>query len=160
MRHTNMEADSRKIFWKLHSNYLLPRLLAPAVGEMSALGAAGLQHLAGSFPFAHSWRSKAELGQNAARLFHLPAKRSCLVGSCRVHAEEWLRICSRKLLKFQRETLWKMRRCHSLFLLRVFLVKIMLLFATAVCQLYISHQEKCLPFRNIEQRSMLDTGNK
>ena len=159
MHHTNMEADSRKMWWKLHSNYLLPWLLARAAGELPAEGAAGLQHLAGSFLFACSWRSKAELGQNMARLFYLPAKCSCLVGSFRVHTEECLRICSRKLLKFQRET-WEMSKCHSLFLLRVFLVKITLLFPTAVCQLYISHQEKCLPFRNIEQSSMLDTGNK
>lgn len=143
MRRTNTEADSRKMFWKLHSNYLLPWLLAPAAGELQAPGAMGLQRLAGSFLFAHSWRSKAELGQNMVRLFHLPAKHSCLVGSFTVCTEEWLRICSRKLLKFQRETSWKMSKCQSLFLLRVFLVKIVLLFPTAVCQLYISHQEKC-----------------
>lgn len=80
----------------------------------------------------------------------------------KAHSRCWAmdRICSRRLLKFQWETLWKMTKCHSLFLLRVFLVKTVLLFPMAVCQLYILHQEKCLPFRNIEQNPMLDTGNK
>lgn len=160
MRCTNMEADSRKMFWKLHSNYSLPWLLAPAVGELMTLETTGLQHWAGRFLFTCSWRSKAEPGRNMMRLFHLPAKHGCLVGRLTVGAEQWLRICSRRLLKFQWGTLWKMTKCHSLFLLRVFLVKITLLFPTAVCQLYILHQEKCLPFRNIEQNPMLDTGNK
>lgn len=157
---TNIEADSWKMFWKLHSNYPLPWLLTPAAGELMTLETTGLQHWAGSFLFECSWRSKAEPGRNMMRLFHLPAKHSCLVGRLTVGAEQWLRICSRRLLKFQWGTLWKMTKCHSLFLLRIFLVKITLLFPTAVCQLYILHQEKCLSFRNIEQNPMLGTGNK
>lgn len=50
MQSTNTEAESRKMFWKLHGNYLLSWPLTPAVGELPAPGAAGLQRLAGSFP--------------------------------------------------------------------------------------------------------------
>lgn len=54
MQRTNTEAYRRKMFWKLHSNYLLPWVLMLAAGELLDLGAVGLQHLAESLLFARS----------------------------------------------------------------------------------------------------------
>lgn len=105
---------------------------ATAVWELLVSGAGWLRGLARSFPDAWIWRSRAELGQDTVRIFHLPAERSYPTGSFLVCAEEWLTRASRKLIKFQRETFWKMIRCHSWFLIRAFQVKITLLFPIAV----------------------------
>lgn len=126
------------MFQKLQCNYLLPWLCNCCVGAAGFRGWVApqlSQEPSRCMNLKVKGRTWPKHGENfpPARKTELPDRK--LLGLC----WEMTYDTQQKLIKFQRETFWKMIKCHSWFLIRAFQVKIMLLFLIAVCFLTVCY---------------------